>query len=439
MGDASRASRPTVGFTPYFRGYAKRQGFGRGAASDKCKPRGLFVLRYFSRPPCQVSIEQRHPFLAKQDRPDGATQGSTGALRLAGIPVRLHFTFILLLIFLVVTSLGGTQSVAAYAVYIATLFGSVLAHEFAHSWVAARYGLRTLEIVMYPIGGVSRMEKNPRPWQEFWIALAGPAMNLVIATGLIAIAWYRRLLFPPFDLMVPTNANLVERTALANIILAAFNLIPAFPMDGGRVLRAILSHWKPENEATRISAWAGRMLAISMGLYGLLSAHHLLVFVAFFVYLGAAQESAAAMGRTLTQGVPVRAAMMSEFHTLNQGSTIRDAANLLLATSQQDFPVMHGAEVVGLLGRSALLRTMAREGPDAYVAGVMDRDFPRVPPNVDLSEVLPLMARSGACALVMEGEQLQGLLTSEHLSQFLLLRRFGMEPGELVTYEQRSE
>jgi len=365
--------------------------------------------------------------------------GSTGALRLMGVPVRLHFTFVLLLIFLVVTGLGGTQSVAGYAVYISALFASVLAHEFAHSWVAARYGLRTLEIVMYPIGGVSRMEKSPRPWQEFWIALAGPVMNLVLAAAVLGVAWWRRLLFPPFDLAVPTNANLLERVALANIILAAFNLIPAFPMDGGRVLRAILSRWKPENEATRISAWAGRMLAISMGLYGLLSAHHLLVFVAFFVYLGAAQESAAAMGRTLTQGIPVRAAMVSEFHTLNHGSTIRDAANLLLATSQQDFPVVHGAEVLGLLGRSALVRAMANQGPDAYVAGVMDREFPRISPGVDLSEVLPLMARSGACALVMEGDRLEGLLTAENLSQFLLLRRFGMEPGELVAYEQRTE
>lgn len=357
------------------------------------------------------------------------------ALRLLGIPVRFHFTFVLLLIFVIFTGLGGTQSVPIYTLSIVALFASVLAHEMAHTLVASRFGLRTLEIVMYPIGGISRMETTPKPLQEFWIALAGPLMNMLIATGLVGVAYYRHQLFPPLNLWShPTDANLLERLALANLVLAAFNLIPAFPMDGGRMLRAALSRWKGENEATRIAAWAGRMLAISMGCYGLFSAP-LLVFVAFFVYLGAAQESAAAMGRSLTQGIPVRAAMVSEFHTLPHGSTIRDAANLLLATSQQDFPVVHGGEVLGLLARGALLRAMATEGPDAYVAGVMDREFPRIGPDVDLSEVLPLMARTGACALVMKGEQLQGLLTTENLSQFLLLRRFGMNPAELLAYE----
>src|SRR5581483_3583507 len=162
--------------------------------------------------------------LGPQFRGAQSTQGSTGALRLMGVPVRLHFTFILLLIFLIVTGLGGAQSVLGYTTWIVALFASVLAHEFAHAWAAERCGLRTLEIVMYPIGGVSRMEKNPRPFQEFWIALAGPAMNLLIATALIGIAWWRHLLFPPIELSAATDANLMERIALANLILAAFNL-----------------------------------------------------------------------------------------------------------------------------------------------------------------------------------------------------------------------
>jgi CBS domain-containing protein len=172
----------------------------------------------------------------------------------------------------------------------------------------------------------------------------------------------------------------------------------------------------------------GRMLAISMGLYGLVGQEFMLVFFAFFVYLGAAQESAAAMGRTLTNGIPVRAAMMTEFHTLAHGHTIRDAANLLLSTSQQDFPVIHGDQVVGLLGRNLLMKSLAAEGPDAYVAGVMDRDFIALQPASDLSEVLPLMAQAGRCALVMDDGRLLGLLTTDNLSEFLLLRRFGMEP-----------
>ena len=216
---------------------------------------------------------------------------------------------------------------------------------------------------------------------------------------------------------------------VANLILAGFNLLPAFPMDGGRMLRAILSHLKSEYEATRIATWSGRMLAISMGLYGFIYMP-MLAFVAFFIYLGAANEGAASRGRSLTQGIPVRAAMMTGYRTLTHGATIRDAANLLLSTSQQDFPVVLGDQVLGLLGRNALLRGMAQEGPDSYIAGYMEREFPSVPPDKDLADVLPLMAHAGACVLVMEDGRLLGLLSSENLSQFLLLRSVGLQPAE---------
>jgi Zn-dependent protease len=356
--------------------------------------------------------------------------GTVGSFRLFGVPVRFHFTFILLLVFLTVWGLGQKQPDAMYALYIVGLFASVLLHELGHAWVSSRYGIRTLEVVMYPIGGVSRLEQNPGPAQELWIALAGPFVNIVIAAGLLGFLYYRHQLVAVGDLVDPTDANLIERIAFGNLILAGFNLLPAFPMDGGRVLRAVIARYKPEDQATRIAAWAGRMLAISMGLYGLLSMQFMLVFIAFFVYLGAAQEGAAAMGRTLTQGIPVRAAMMTEYHTLPHGSTIRDAANLLLATSQQDFPVVHGQSVIGLLGRNALLRALAAEGPDAYVSTAMDREYPILSPDMDLAEALPQMAQAGSCALVMEGDRLLGLLTTENLSEFLMLRRFGMEPAQ---------
>ncbi len=225
------------------------------------------------------------------------------------------------------------------------------------------------------------------------------------------------------------DANLADRIALANLILVGFNLLPAFPMDGGRMLRAILSRLKSEYEATRIVTWSGRMLAISMGLYGLIYMP-MLAFVAFFIYLGAAHEGAASRGRSLTKGIPVRAAMMTAYHTLQHGATIREAANLLLSTSQQDFPVVLGDQVLGLLGRGALLRGMAQQGSESYVAGHMQREFPSVSPDKDLAEILPLMAHAGACVLVMQEGQLLGLLSSENLSQFLQLRSVGLQPAE---------
>jgi Zn-dependent protease len=337
-----------------------------------------------------------------------------------------------LLVFLLVTDLGRVSS-GAYALFLLGLFASVLLHEMAHALVGLRFGVRTLEIVMFPIGGISRLERSLQPKEEVWISLAGPFMNLVLAGGLFGIAVATHQAFPNKfsdlvnDLAQPSE-SVVARLGFANLLLALFNLLPAFPMDGGRTLRALLTYIRPEAEATRVAAWLGRLLAISMGLYGLLAPQFMLVFVAFFVWLGAAQEATAALGRTLTHGIPVRAAMMTEFHTLEHGDTVRDAANLLLSTSQQDFPIMHAEKVVGVLDRNTLLKSLAQEGPDAYVAGVMDRDFVVLKPGQDLSEILPLMAQAGRCALVMEGERLLGLLTTDNLAEFLLLRRFGMEP-----------
>jgi len=358
----------------------------------------------------------------------GATAGTVKAFRLLGVPVRFHFTFVVLLLFLAVTALGY-DSTAVFATFILGLFACVLLHEAAHAAVGSWLKIRTLEIVMFPIGGLSRMERRLRPMEELWISLAGPAANLLVAFG---IFWYvfstrQTISVQPSDLLHPAGGKLLPLLGFANLMLAGFNLVPAFPMDGGRLLRALLTFMRPEDEATRIAAWVGRVVAISLGLYGLVQGEFILVFFAFFIWLGAAQENAAATGRTLTNGIPVRAAMITDFRHLEHGDTVGHAANLLLSTSQQDFPVMHGDEVIGLLDRSRLLKALAAEGPDAYVSGVMDRDYLALEPAADLAETLPMMAR-GRCALVQDGSRLVGLLTTDNLSEFLLLRRFGMEP-----------
>jgi len=361
--------------------------------------------------------------------PRVVSPGSVGSIRLMGVPIRLHFTFVLLLIFLIVIGLGSNQNPLNYTLFLLALIVSVLLHELAHAFISSLYGIRTLEIVMYPIGGVARVERPAKPSEEFWIALTGPVVNLMIAGAIFTVfaAQHRAINFFAFD--QPMDSNLADRIALGNLILAGFNLLPAFPMDGGRMLRAVLSRIRSEYDATRVATWSGRMLAISMGLYGFVYLP-MLAFVAFFIYLGAANEGAASRGRSLTHGIPVRAAMVTDYRTLSHGSTLRDASNLLLSTSQQDFPVVHGDQVVGLLGRNALLRGMALEGPDTYVAGYMDREFSSFTPDKDLSEILPLMANAASCALVIEDEKLVGLLTSENLSQFLLLRSVGLQPAE---------
>ena len=366
----------------------------------------------------------------KARKSDTRIPGSIGAFTAFGVPVRFHFTFILLLIFLIVVGVEGKQSAVGDAIFVAALFASVILHELGHAVVAHRYGVRTLEIVMFPIGGVARLERTPPARKELWIAAAGPIVNFAIAAGILGVlAVTQGMRIAGLETLAnPADSNLPERIAFGNLILAAFNLLPAFPMDGGRILRSVIAIFRSEEQATQIASRAGRALAVGMGLYGLLSMQYMLLFIAFFIYLGATQEGQAAMGRSLTHGMPVRAAMMTRFHTLSHANTVGEAARLMLETGQQDFAVVHSEQVIGLLDRNALLRAMATTGSEGYVAGAMDRDFVRISPDMDLAETLPVVASAGSCVLVMEGEKLVGMLTRENLTEFLVLRRIGMDP-----------
>ena len=370
---------------------------------------------------------QPHPNASQHDLPhkgDAKAAGAERSFRL--VPIHFHFTFLILLTVLIAAAVAGGSSAALTALYIVALFGSVLLHELGHVAVAQMFGIPTSSVTLYPIGGVSKLEKDPTPVQEVFISLAGPVVNLLIGGAIFAYLGYHHWLVSAQQLANPTEANLLQRVAVGNFILALFNLVPAFPMDGGRALRGMLAVWTSREDATHIAAVAGQWFAFAIAFYALFTAEFLLVFIAFFLYLGATQEDAAAMGRKLLHGVPVRAAMVTKFQTLSHGNSLQDAADLLLATSQHDFPVVVGDHVIGVLDKNTLLQSMATEGPDTYVAGAMDRNFITLDPNMDLADVIPLLGKIRTCALVMEGERLLGLLTRENLSQFLTLRRFGV-------------
>jgi Zn-dependent protease len=351
------------------------------------------------------------------------TERPTGGLAIFGVPVRFHFTFVLLIAFVVVGALADRRSAAGEALFLIGLFTSVLLHEVAHAITGRMFGVRTIEIVMYPIGGVARLERQPEPKAELWIALAGPATNLVIAGGLVAalggLAAMAKLQDRPEAIWA--------RLALWNSYIAAFNLVPALPMDGGRALRAVISMRRGDEYATRVAASMGKVLAVFMGLYGVYSGEVMIMLVALLIYMSASYESAASTGKALTQGIPVRAAMISDYRTLHHGATLREAADMLLATSQQDFPVVHGDQVVGLLDRTAFLRGMATQGPESFVAGAMTRDFLRIPPETDLAEAVARLSEAGSCGLVMDDDRLLGLLTTENVSEFLMLRKLGVQ------------
>ena len=349
-----------------------------------------------------------------------------GSFRIFGVPVRFHFTFLLIAFLLISNGLARESNALATGIYIAGLFASVLAHELGHALVARRFGIATTEKVMFPIGGAAKLARSPEPREEIWITAAGPLVNFLIAAAILGLVLSRGTLssVPPLTLLTPEN--LLLRLAASNLGLAIFNLLPAFPMDGGRLLRAVLALRLSRARATAISSRIGKGIALLMGLYAIVAGAYGLIFIALFVYLGANQENTAVQQRSLLQNVPVRAAMIADYRSLTHGTTLKEASDQLLTTSQTDFPVVSGTAVVGLLSRHALLQGLAAEGPEAYVAGVMQRGYPTVSPDDDLGQLLADGRLTNEAALVMHGDILVGLLTPRNLAEFLNAREGGL-------------
>ncbi len=305
---------------------------------------------------------------------------------------------------------------------VVLVFLCVVLHEFGHALVAQRFGVQTREITLYPIGGVAMLQGRPKPYQEFWIALAGPAVNVVIALLLTGYLLATRHALPNFQIGLDPQGTLVENLWRANVWLPLFNMIPAFPMDGGRVLRSLLAMVLPEVRATQIAASVGQLLAFGFGFYGLLQGNILLLVIALFVFLGASQEVQATIGFALVAGKKVADAMQTRFRTIESGASLEDAASMLLSGSQHDFPVVAGDQVLGLLSRTDIARGLASEGPTAYVAGHMDREFRRITADAPLEVAFEAFSENeGAPILVMEEDHLLGMLTPENFSEFLML------------------
>ena len=260
-------------------------------------------------------------------------------------------------------------------VFIALLFLCVLLHEFGHIFAARRYGMQTPDVVLLPIGGVARLERIPeQPAQELVVALAGPAVNLVIAASSISrlAAWCRA-----GASRSQSGHQPLARLLSANLFLALFNLIPAFPMDGGRVLRAFLAHRLRYARATQIAASLGQAAAFAFGLLGLLGGNPILVFIALFVYLAAASEAHAAQLRQVSRGMLVSDAMITRFENLSPQSRVEDAVECLIRTSQHEFPVVDGSRRLrGLLTRDEMINALKAAWPRDLCARGHARRYP---------------------------------------------------------------
>jgi len=346
--------------------------------------------------------------------------------RFLGIDVYIHFTFLLLLGFIGLSQAmagGGMAAAVNSMIFFLSLFGCVLLHEYGHALMARRYGIPTKDIMLLPIGGVARLERMPdRPIQELWVALAGPAVNVVIAAALGAWLTLTNT-WEPISALSATKGGLLERLFAVNIFLVLFNLLPAFPMDGGRVLRSLLAMRMQYARATRIAARIGQGMAVLFGFAGLFG-NPMLLLIALFVWIGAGQEAAAVEMKSSFAGARVREAMLTDFRGLSPQDTVGDAARLMLAGSQQDFPVLEKGEVVGVLPHVRLFEALRDSGANAPVGEVMESDFQMASAEEELDAALGRIEPGRATLLpVIWNRQLVGLLTAENIGEFYMIRR----------------
>lgn len=367
---------------------------------------------------------------------------------LFGIGVYVHFTFLIILIWFAALHWSRGDDFSDFVLglaMVAAIFFIVVLHELGHALAARRYGIQTKDITLLPIGGVARLERMPEdPKQELVVAIAGPMVNVVLAIlflGLMVLFGSlgpdRSLALEYLSSVVDDNASIKTMTDLSiweqaasicfvmfgfNVVMVVFNLLPAFPMDGGRVLRAFLAMNMDYVQATQVAAGVGQMMAFLFGFIGLFY-NPFLVFIALFVWMGATSEAAMVQRRFALTGIPIRSAMITHFQTVRTDETLGDAAGHVLAGFQQDFPVVDQGHVVGMLTKHDLLKALAENGNSAAVTSVMRTDFQVATPGETLQTAYERL-QQGACNSmpVVAGGQLVGVIDLENVGEFIAIR-----------------
>ena len=354
--------------------------------------------------------------------------------RIAGIDVRVHATFWVLLAVLGYLGYlsGGRDGALAQIGFVLLGFSIVVMHEYGHALTARRFGISTDDITLLPIGGIARLARLPRdPKQEIVIAPAGPAVNVVLAGVIYAALWITQ---GPAIEMAPVDQHFFSRTLLErlfswNVMLAGFNMIPAFPLDGGRVLRALLvMRNKSYARGTAQAAVVGRALAVLLGVAGYLGVFGVrsptLILIAFFIWLAAASEAAAAHETWSLEGVPLERVMITDVRTLAPTDSLSHAVELTLSGFQQDFPVVDASgAVVGVLTRKDLMRVLAKDGQSALVSTAMQREFKVAEPSEPVEDALARLEESDCHALpVVHGRKLMGVLTLDNVGEYMMIQ-----------------
>lgn len=346
--------------------------------------------------------------------------------RLLGSELRVHVTFFLLIAWVGFAAYaeGGTGAAVENIIFVLALFACVVAHEFGHALMARRYGIRTPDITLLPIGGLARLERMPeKPGQEIAVALAGPAVNVVIWLALLLLGAETRV--ETLMRIDSTFADFLGRLAIVNLFLAVFNMIPAFPMDGGRVFRAMLCLWMDRVRATRVAAIAGQLVAFALGFAGLSGGSPVLVLIALFVFVAANAESQDVAMRAVSRQLLARDAMITRFEALTPEDTLGTAAQAVIRTTQHEFPVQTAdGALLGFVTRGALFGALAEDRPRSDRAtAIMATEIPRVTLGTGLETVLDHLHKGApAIAVCTEHGQMLGYITRENVGELMVIR-----------------
>ncbi len=345
-----------------------------------------------------------------------------------GTQVRVHVTFFLLLAWFGLSFFFSEGAASAFfgVLFILVLFACVVLHEFGHATAARYFGIRTPDITLLPIGGVARLERMPRkPHQELIIAIAGPLVNVFIASVLLLVLGG----MPPIDpavMRLGDPSQFLPNLLRINIMLVLFNLVPAFPMDGGRMFRAVLAMGLGYARATQVAASVGQLMAILFGVVGILTPSPILLLIAVFIFMAAGQEAAMVKIQDATEGLPVTSAMITEFRTLRVDARLQDAVEALLHGSQHDFPVLDArGDLVGILTRKDLIPALSEHGKSHPIKGLVKESPPLLDIGCSLSKAFEILSSSPCPTLpVMEsdGKTVAGILTAENVGEMIMIQ-----------------
>ncbi|MBE1282355.1 MAG: CBS domain-containing protein [Rhodobacteraceae bacterium] len=346
--------------------------------------------------------------------------------KLLGSEVRIHVTFFLLLAWVGYAAYvdGGSQAALENVVFVIALFACVVAHEFGHALMARRYGIRTPDITLLPIGGLARLEKMPEnPKQEIAVAIAGPLVNVAIC--IILVVFGARMNVQDLSAIDTTGPGFLGRLAIVNLFLAVFNMIPAFPMDGGRVFRAALCLFLDRVRATRIAAFAGQVVAALLGFAGLSTGNPVLVLIAVFVFVAANAESQDVTMRSVSRRLMARDAMITSFEPLSPSDTLDSAALAVIRTTQHEFPVLESdGTLLGFVTRNKLFAALAHDHPRMTpVTQILETEIPQVELGTGLEAVLDALHQGAPAVAVtsLQGRMI-GYITRENVGELMVIQ-----------------